>query len=131
MNHNPNSQETWYRSIPLNTSYKTEHENGSVTVDRIPLDSIINNQGNIKEYGIQTDTSPFTSLGFYHILLQVNEDTVLDLTDGFTLTQTKDKHSWKLRKKYLNEFSELVQQAYPSDRPVLFLVLEPIYNINP
>ena len=130
MNYNPNSQETWYRNIPINTSYKTEHENGSVTVDRVPLDSIINNQGNIKEYGIQTDTSPFTFLGFYRILLQVSEDTVLDLTDGFTLTQTKDKRSWKLRKKYLDEFSELVQQGYPSDRPVLFLVLEIIYNIN-
>jgi hypothetical protein len=131
MNHSQNTQETWYRSIPINTSYKTEHENGSVTVDRVPLDSIINNQGNIKEYGIQTDVTPFITIGFYHVLLQISEDTVLDLTDGFTLTQTKDKRSWKLRKKYLDDFSELVQQGYPSDRPGLFLVLETIYNINP
>lgn len=117
---------TWYRSVPLNTSYKTEHENGSVTVDRVPLDSIINNQGNIKEYGIQTDTSPFTSLGFYRILLQV--DTLLDLTSGFTLTQTKKKRTWKLKKKYLDEFRELAQRAYPRERPALLLVSETIYN---
>lgn len=119
---------TWYRSVPLNTSYKTEHENGSVTVDRVPLDSIINNQGNIKEYGIQTDTSPFTRLGFYHILLQVSEDTALDLTDGFTLTQTKNKRTWKLKKKYLDDFRELAQRAYPRERPALLLVSETIYN---
>lgn len=117
---------TWYRSVPLNTSYKTEHENGSVTVDRVPLDSIINNQGNIKEYGIQTDTSPFTSLGFYRILLQV--DTLLDLTSGFTLTQTKKKRTWKLKKKYLDDFRELAQRAYPRERPALLLVSETIYN---
>lgn len=117
---------TWYRSVPLNTSYKTEHENSSVTVDRVPLDSIINNQGNIKEYGIQTDTSPFTSLGFYRILLQV--DTLLDLTSGFTLTQTKKKRTWKLKKKYLDDFRELTQRAYPRERPALLLVSETIYN---
>ena len=131
MNHNPNSQETWYRNIPINTSYKTEHENGSVTVDRVPLDSIINNQGNIKEYGIQTDVTPFITIGFYHVLLQISEDTVLDLTDGFTLTQTKDTRVWKLRKKHLDDFNKLVQQAYLSEQPALFLVLETIYNINP
>lgn len=122
------TNKTWYRSVPLNTSYKTEHENGSVTVDRIPLDSIINNQGNIKEYGIQTDTSPFASLGFYHILLQVSEDTALDLTRGFTFTQTKKKRTWKLKEKYLDDFRELVQQAYPRERPALLLVSETIYN---
>ena len=122
---------TWYRSVPLNTSYKTEHENGSVTVDRVPLDSIINNPSNIKEYSIQTDTSPFTSLGFYHILLQVDEDTALDLTGGFTLTQTPNKNTWNLREKYLDDFKELAQRAHPSDNPALFLVLETIYNTNP
>lgn len=131
MNHSQNTQETWYRSIPINTSYKTEHENGSVTVDRIPLDNIINNQGNIKEYGIQTDVTPFITIGFYHVLLQISEDTVLDLTDGFTLTQTKDTRVWKLRKKHLDDFNKLVQQAYLSEQPALFLVLETIYNINP
>lgn len=120
---------TWYRSVPLNTSYKTEHENGSVTVDRVPLGSIINNRGNIKEYGIQTDTSPFTSLGFYRILLQV--DTLLDLTSGFTLTQTKKKRTWKLKKKYLDDFRELAQRAHPRDRPVLLLISETIYNTSP
>ena len=125
------TSKTWYRSVPLNTSYKTEHENGSVTVDRVPLDSIINNQGNIKEYGIQTDTSPFTSLGFYHILLQVSEDTALDLTDGFTLTQTKNKRTWSLQAKHLDDFRELVQRAHPRERPALLLVSEIIYNTNP
>jgi hypothetical protein len=120
---------TWYRSVPLNTSYKTEHENGSVTVDRVPLDSIINNPGNIKEYGIQTDTSPFTSLGFYRILLQV--DTLLDLTRGFTLTQTKNKRTWSLQAKYLDDFRGLVQRAHPRERPVLLLISETIYNTNP
>ena len=122
---------TWYRSVPLNTSYKTEHENGSVTVDRVPLGSIINNQGNIKEYGIQTDTSPFTSLGFYRILLQVSEDTALDLTRGFTFTQTPNKRTWNLREKYLDDFKELTQRAHPSDSPALLLVSETIYNTNP
>lgn len=131
MNHNPNSQETWYRSIPLNTSYKTEHENGSVRLERIPLNKISSNTNPIESYSIQTDATPFITLGFYRILLQVSEDTVLDLTDGFTLTQTKDTRVWKLRKKHLDDFNKLVQQAYLSERPVLFLVLETIYNINP
>jgi len=121
----------WYRSVPLNTSYKTEHENGGVTVDRVPIDKIIEQQNNLTSYSIQTDVTPFITLGFYRILLQISEDTVLDLTDGFTFTQTKDKRSWKLRKKYLDDFSELVQQAYPRERPVLFLVLESIYTTSP
>lgn len=122
---------TWYRSVPLNTSYKTEHENGSVTVDRVPLDKIINHPSPLASYSIQTDTSPFASLGFYHILLQVNEDTALDLTRGFTLTQTKKKRTWKLKEKYLDDFRELVCRAYPRERPALLLVSETIYNTNP
>ena len=122
---------TWYRSVPLNPSYKTEHENGSVTVERVPLGSVINNQGNIKEYGIQTDTSPFTSLGSHHILLQVTEDTALDLTRGFTLTQTPNKNTWNLREKCLDDFKELAQRARPSDNPALLLISEIVYITNP
>lgn len=124
------THKTWYRSVPLDTSYKTEHENGSVTVDRVPL-TVINNPGNIKEYSIQTDTSPFASLGFYHILLQISEDTALDLTDGFTLTQTKNKRTWSLQAKHLDDFRELVQRAHQNERPTLLLVSEIIYVTNP
>lgn len=131
MNSSHTTQETWYRSIPLNTSYNTAHENGSVTLERIPLDTISSNPNQIESYSIQTDATPFITLGFYRILLQVSEDKVLDLTDGFTLTQTKDTRVWNLRKKHLDEFCKLVQQAYPRERPVLFLVLESIYTINP
>jgi len=131
MNSSHTTQETWYRSVPLNTSYNTAHENGSVALERIPLDTISSNPNQIESYSIQTDVTPFITLGFYRILLQISEDTVLDLTDGFTFTQTKDKRSWKLRKKYLDDFSELVQQAYPRERPVLFLVLESIYTTSP
>ena len=121
---NNTSTETWYKQIPADEVNHTEREDGALNIERIPVDDLLLSKG-ANEYTIHTRTPALTRVGFSQIILQIDDDTAYDVTNGFTPSRKKREYSWSTSGAQVAKLREFTQDAVRDGKePVLLLVCE-------
>ena len=121
---NNTSTGSWYKQIPAGEVNHTERDDGALNIERIPVDELLASEYT-GEYVIHTRIPALTRVGFSQIILQIDDDTAYDVTDGFTSSRKKREYSWAVSGVKADELRELVRDAVQAGKePVVLLVCE-------
>jgi hypothetical protein len=126
MNKNTDN-ETWYKQIPADEVNHTDREDAVLNIEPIPTHDLLVPKGS-EEYTIRTQAPPRRRVGFSQIILQIDDNTAYDVTNGFTPARKKRECLWSISGTQAAKLRELTQDAVRDGKePVLLLVCEHIF----
>lgn len=94
---------TWYQKVTETQNPKNSH---AIRVTEMIL--LQNFLTNTPPYSIYTEYAPYT-LETYHVFLLADDNTLYNLTDGFTLTPHESGHLCQLKEQYRRDLHTLTE----------------------